>query len=335
MPGDASSNQISVFYREYMVPGGVITALLAASVIAIHLAGQPVIFAGLEPLPTFMLMLTLSLAALNLALNIPTIGHTSLSGPERQREIWIYNFRSAATRFPLVIGFSIALITPIETGVVAMAAGLVSFVALSAVHLKVDNRDLAAASRRQYQQRDYRQSQKDCIQAAKLIEGAAPVEVRWWTAPAGWVFYVLVSVGTLTLLKLMKPAFGEGSLTRMLLVAVGMASFPTIAYLYVAQCIRFVRYLRDWSETTDYVLSGILYFFVALIYHLTVISALLQYEDVRLIVLNTVAVVAMTTLLYRINKRASRAGRVTLLTPSAAAWHRYYAKRNAVQPPIM
>lgn len=228
-----------------------------------------------------------------------------------------------------------ATIPPIETGVVAMAAGVVSFVALSAVHLKVDNRDLAAASRRQYQQHDYRQSQKDCIQAEKLIEGAAPVEVRWWTAPAGRVFYVLVSVGALTLLKLMKPAFGEGSPARMLLVAVGMASFPTIAYLYVAQCIRFVRYLRDWPETTVYVLSGILYFFVALIYHLTVISALLQYEDVRLIVLNTVAVVAMTTLLYRINKRASRAGRVTLLTPSAAAWHRYYAKRNAVQPPIM
>ncbi len=63
------------------------------------------------------------------------------------------------------------------------------------------------------------------------------------------------------LLKLMKPAFGEDSLTRMLLVAVGMASFPAIAYLYVAQCIRFVRYLRDWSETTECVLSGIRYFF--------------------------------------------------------------------------
>lgn len=69
-----------------------------------------------------------------------------------------------------------------------MVAGLASFVALSAVHLKVDNRDLAAVSRRQYQQRDYRQSQKDCIQAEKLIEGATPVEVRSWTAPAGGCF---------------------------------------------------------------------------------------------------------------------------------------------------
>lgn len=335
MSRDASSNPNRAFYREYMASGGVMTALLAASVVTIHVVGQPVILTGLEPWPTFMLMLTLSLAALNLALNIPTTDHVSLRGPEHQREIWIYNFRSAATRFPLVVGFSIALVIPIETGVVAMAAGFVSFVALSAVHLKVDNRDLAAASRRQYQQRDYRQSQKDCIQAKKLIEGAAPVEVRSWTAPAGWVFYVLVSVGVLTLLRLLKPAFGEDSLTRMLLVAVAMASLPAIAYLYVGQCIRFVRYLRDWSETTEYVLSGILYFFVALIYHLTIISALLQYEDVRLIVLNTVAVATITTLLYRINKRASRAGRVTFLTPSAAAWHRYYAKRNAVQPPIM
>lgn len=142
------------------------------------------------------------------------------------------------------------------------------------------------------------------------------------------MLYVLVSVGALTLLKLMKPVSGEGSLPRTLLVAVAMASFLAIAYLYVAQCIRFVRYLRDWSETTEYVLSGILYFFVALIYHLTTISALLQYEDVRLIAVNTVAVVTMTTLLCRINKRASRAGRVTFLTPGAAAWHRYYAKRT-------
>ncbi len=150
MSGGASSNQISVFYREYMVPGGVIAALLAASVVTIHLVGQPAILAGLEPLPILMLMLTLPLAALNLALNAPSIDHTSLSGPAHQREIWIYNFRSAATRFPFVIGSSIALVTPIETGVVAMAAGFVSFGALSAVHLQVDNRDLAEASRRQY-----------------------------------------------------------------------------------------------------------------------------------------------------------------------------------------
>lgn len=45
------------------------------------------------------------IAALNLALNIPIVDHTSLSGPEHQREIWIYNFRSTATRFPLVLGF--------------------------------------------------------------------------------------------------------------------------------------------------------------------------------------------------------------------------------------
>ncbi|MGC0367676.1 hypothetical protein ABH922_005728 [Rhodococcus sp. 27YEA15] len=316
------------------------SVIMATSVVMVHLMGSPMRVTGLTPIQILPIALSFVAVALGLVRNTSSADPASLEKWELRREIRLYKLRSFAVILPLLLGTLVATVTPVGVGITAMTVGVSGLCALSVLHSISDNPKVAAAVRSESRRRDYQQSIKAGKQVKELVAGKTlgagaavpPANVDWWTALAGWILHIVFALGVLLLLKLTKSVFPLDSIQK-LLVAIVASFLPALAYLYAAQYIRLVRYVRVGSEVVEHVFRAVLYVLIGLIYQLAVLSELLEHGDVRYLVVSVMTVVGVSVLLYRLNVLAARTGEVTLLTPVAAGWHRYYAKRNAALPP--
>ena len=242
------------------------------------------------------------------------------------RQIRQYQVHSAAPGMSLLSGLVIAAFAPWPSRLGCAILAMVFYVVLSGMHwLMVYSDSLAEAQKNLYRRESRERAERLRPRCERLALTSIPIPCRLRTVAAGWALYAASAPALVPIVLVSKSVLVQSPVVAKVLVVTTLSLPSVAAALVVLYSLRFVGLGLDIIGNT---LLAIMYIGVSLTLGLSAALAIASQCGQSWLILQVLAVVAITRLVFGYNVRASRACRPTWRTPLAVGWHRYAAAND-------